>query len=32
LFIIEGAASFSFGLTAIFLLPDFPESKSGSGK
>jgi MFS family permease len=32
LFIIEGAASFGFGLAAMFLLPDFPESMTGSGK
>jgi sugar phosphate permease len=30
LFIIEGAASFLAGLVAIFFLPDFPDSKSGS--
>ncbi|KAF2018238.1 MFS general substrate transporter [Aaosphaeria arxii CBS 175.79] len=32
LFIIEGAASFAFGLIAFFILPDFPQSKTGSTK
>lgn len=32
LFIIEGAASFAFGILAIFVLPDFPESEGGSAK
>ncbi|KAJ9621710.1 hypothetical protein H2203_007199 [Taxawa tesnikishii (nom. ined.)] len=32
LFIIEGAASFLFGLLATQILPDFPDSKSGSTK
>ncbi len=32
LFIIPGAVSFLLGLLAIVLLPDFPESPSGSGK
>ncbi|KAF0327794.1 allantoate permease [Colletotrichum asianum] len=30
LFIIEGVASFGFGVLAMFLLPDFPASESGS--
>lgn len=29
LFLIEGAASFGFGILAIFILPDFPESTGG---
>ncbi|KAK0121932.1 hypothetical protein ONS95_010207 [Cadophora gregata] len=29
LFLIEGAASFGFGVLAIFILPDFPESSGG---
>ncbi|KAF9880197.1 major facilitator superfamily transporter [Colletotrichum karsti] len=32
LFIIEGAASFGFGLIAFFLIPDYPESNSGLAK
>ena len=32
LFIIEGAASFAIGVAAIFILPDFPETPSGSAK
>lgn len=32
LFLIEGAASFCFGVIAIFVLPDFPEVPSGSAK
>ena len=32
LFIIDGAASFCFGVLAIFVLPDFPETPSGSAK
>lgn len=31
LFIIEGAASFLMGLIAVFILPDFPSSTTGSG-
>lgn len=30
LFIIEGAASFALGISAIFILPDFPTSKTGA--
>lgn len=30
LFLIEGVASFAFGVAAYFLLPDFPHSKTGS--
>jgi MFS family permease len=30
LFIIEGALSFAFGIGAVFVLPDFPESTTGS--
>ncbi|KAL5412835.1 hypothetical protein PMIN06_005880 [Paraphaeosphaeria minitans] len=32
LYIIEGSASFLAAATAMFILPDFPESNSGSGK
>ena len=32
LFIIEGAASFLAGLAAVFFLPDFPDSTTGSAK
>lgn len=32
LFIIEGCSSFLFGIGAVFVLPDFPESPSGSAK
>ncbi|KAH8592211.1 major facilitator superfamily domain-containing protein [Bisporella sp. PMI_857] len=32
LFLIEGAASFFFGAVAVFILPNFPESTSGSVK
>ncbi|CZR52008.1 related to allantoate permease [Phialocephala subalpina] len=32
LFIIEGVASFAFGIVAMFLLPDCPESSTGSTK
>lgn len=31
LFIIEGSASFVAAAVSMFILPDFPESKSGSG-
>ena len=30
LFIIEGAGSFLFAFASMFILPDFPESKTGS--
>lgn len=32
LFILEGIGSFTAAIVAIFLLPDYPESKSGSGR
>jgi hypothetical protein len=32
LYIIEGSASFLAAAVSIFILPDFPESNSGSGK
>jgi hypothetical protein len=32
LYIIEGSASFVAAAVAVFVLPDFPESNSGSGK
>ncbi|KAF2011513.1 MFS general substrate transporter [Aaosphaeria arxii CBS 175.79] len=32
LFIIEGAASFFAAIVSMFILPDFPESTSGSGR
>ncbi len=32
LFIIEGSMSFVTATVAMFVLPDFPESKSGSGR
>ncbi|KEF57450.1 uncharacterized protein A1O9_05367 [Exophiala aquamarina CBS 119918] len=32
LFIIESAASFVAAIAAMFILPDYPESKTGSGR
>ncbi|KAH9210361.1 major facilitator superfamily domain-containing protein [Leptodontidium sp. 2 PMI_412] len=32
LFIIEGVASFGLGIVAAFILPDFPETNTGSSK
>ncbi|KAJ4299219.1 hypothetical protein N0V90_004463 [Kalmusia sp. IMI 367209] len=32
LFIIEGSLSFTAAFVAMFVLPDFPESKTGSGQ
>ncbi|KAF2248079.1 MFS general substrate transporter [Trematosphaeria pertusa] len=32
LFIIEGSGSFFFAFLAMFICPDFPESKTGSGR
>lgn len=32
LFIIEGVASFGLGIAAAFILPDFPETNTGSSK
>ncbi|EXJ58529.1 hypothetical protein A1O7_05955 [Cladophialophora yegresii CBS 114405] len=32
LFILEGAGSFAAAVIAMFVMPDYPESKTGSGK
>ena len=32
LFILEGVGSFTAAIVAMFLMPDYPESKSGSGR